>query len=227
MGECNMASSGTDNRKTNCVNQAMFGPRVKVLRQNNQIKELQTVIRNHTTTRGDFVFYADRLIRLVVEEGLNQLPYSQSIVTTPTGCHYDGIQFQKGNCGVSIMRSGEAMEQGLRDCCRSIRIGKILIKSDEETMQARVFYAKLPHDIHTRKVLLMYPILSSGNTVIQAVSVLRDYGVKDKDIILLNLFATPHAIRTVVDKHPEMTVLSSEVDQVTPNHFGQKYFGTD
>ncbi|XP_077977240.1 uracil phosphoribosyltransferase homolog isoform X2 [Glandiceps talaboti] len=194
MGECNMASSGTDNRKTNCVNQAMFGPRVKVLRQNNQIKELQTVIRNHTTTRGDFVFYADRLIRLVVEEGLNQLPYSQSIVTTPTGCHYDGIQFQKGNCGVSIMRSGEAMEQGLRDCCRSIRIGKILIKSDEETMQARVFYAKLPHDIHTRKVLLMYPILT---------------------------------IRTVVDKHPEMTVLSSEVDQVTPNHFGQKYFGTD
>lgn len=51
------------------------------------------------------------------------------------------------------------MEQGLRDCCRSIRIGKILIQTDEETNDAKVFYAKLPPDIHKRKVLLMYPIL--------------------------------------------------------------------
>lgn len=52
------------------------------------------------------------------------------------------------------------MEQGLRDCCRSIRIGKILIQSDEETQRAKVYYAKFPPDIYRRKVLLMYPILS-------------------------------------------------------------------
>lgn len=56
--------------------------------------------------------------------------------------------------------TGEAMEQGLRDCCRSIRIGKILIQSDEETQKAKVYYAKFPPDIYRRKVLLMYPILS-------------------------------------------------------------------
>ena len=50
-------------------------------------------------------------IRLVVEEGLNQLPYSDCSITTPTGCQYEGLQFVKGNCGVSIVRSGEAMEQ--------------------------------------------------------------------------------------------------------------------
>lgn len=55
---------------------------------------------------------------------------------------------------------GEAMEQGLRDCCRSIRIGKILIQSDEDTQKAKVYYAKFPPDISRRKVLLMYPILS-------------------------------------------------------------------
>lgn len=52
------------------------------------------------------------------------------------------------------------MEQGLRDCCRSIRIGKILIQSDEETQKAKVYYAKFPPDVYRRKVLLMYPILS-------------------------------------------------------------------
>lgn len=61
---------------------------------------------------------------------------------------------------VFFLHPGEAMEQGLRDCCRSIRIGKILIQSDEETQKAKVYYAKFPPDIYRRKVLLMYPILS-------------------------------------------------------------------
>lgn len=52
------------------------------------------------------------------------------------------------------------MEQGLRDCCRSIRIGKILIQSEEDTHEAKVVYAKVPPDIENRKVLLMYPIMS-------------------------------------------------------------------
>ncbi|KAM9269806.1 uracil phosphoribosyltransferase homolog [Cariama cristata] len=94
------------------------------------------------------------------------------------------------------MRSGEAMEQGLRDCCRSIRIGKILIQSDEETQRAKVYYAKFPPDIYRRKVLLMYPILSTGNTVIEAVKVLVEHGVQPSVIILLSLFSTPHAVTT-------------------------------
>lgn len=58
------------------------------------------------------------------------------------------------------------MEQGLRDCCRSIRIGKILIQSDEETQKAKVYYAKFPPDVYRRKVLLMYPILSESRFVL-------------------------------------------------------------
>jgi uracil phosphoribosyltransferase len=50
--------------------------------------------------------------------------------------------------------------QGLRDCCRSIRIGKILVESDADTHEARVVYARFPEDIYSRKVLLMYPIMS-------------------------------------------------------------------
>ena len=55
---------------------------------------------------------------------------------------------------------GKAMEQGLRDCCRSIHIGKILIQSDEDTQKIKVYNAKFPLDINRRKVLLMYPILT-------------------------------------------------------------------
>nr|CAG4644137.1 EOG090X09VM [Lepidurus arcticus] len=204
-----------------------FGGNFKVLSADLQLKELQTIIRDRNTSRSDFKFYADRLIRLVIEEGLNQLPYTQTTVTTPTGCSYEGLQYQKGNCGVSIVRSGEAMEQGLRDCCRSIRIGKILIDSDHDTHEARVVYAKFPEDIANRKVLLMYPIMSTGNTVIKAVSVLKEHSVPEENIILINLFCTPQATQTIVSAFPQMKILTSELHHIAPNHFGQKYFGTD
>ncbi len=97
---------------------------------------------------------------MLVEEGLNELPYSSYDVITPAGCTYNGVKYIKGVCGVSIMRSGEAMEKGLRECCRSIRIGKILIQSDEEK-KSSVVYAKFPSDINSRKILLMYPITSN------------------------------------------------------------------
>lgn len=177
---------------TNYTTDTSFGDNLKILQHNDQICELQTIIRDKNTTRSDFKFYADRLIRLVIEESLNQLPYSECKVQTPTGAIYgrlystnvscksnnkidrldrliisDGLKYRSGNCGVSIVRSGEAMEQGLRDCCRSIRIGKILVESDAETHVAKVVYARFPDDIARRQVLLMYPIMSTGNTVVQ------------------------------------------------------------
>lgn len=204
-----------------------FRKNLKLLAANDQVKELQTILRDRNTSRSDFKFYADRLIRLVIEESLNQLPFTDCKVTTPTGATYNGLKYRSGNCGVSIVRSGEAMEQGLRDCCRSIRIGKILVESDVDTHVARVVYARFPEDISKRQVLVMYPIMSTGNTVTQAVNVLKEHGVKEDCIILSNLFCTPLAVRTVVDSFPKMKILTSELHPVAPNHFGQKYFGTD
>ncbi|KAF7989435.1 hypothetical protein HCN44_008109 [Aphidius gifuensis] len=204
-----------------------YGKNLKILPTNDQVKELQTILRDKNTTRSDFKFYADRLIRLVIEESLNQLPFTKFVVTTPTGEKYNGLKYQKGNCGVSIVRSGEAMEQGLRDCCRSIRIGKILVESDADTHEAKVVYAKFPDDIADRKVLLMYPIMSTGNTVIKAIAVLKEHHVLEENIILSNLFCTPPAAKTLVTAFPKMKFLTSEIHKVAPNHFGQKYFGTD
>lgn len=120
------------------------------------------MIRSHKTTRADFIFYSNRIIRLLVEEGLNHLPTTPCVVTTPLDKTYSGVQFEGKICGVSIMRAGEAMEQGLRDCCRSVRIGKILIQRDEETSLPRLYYDKLPEDIGDRWVLLLDPMFATG-----------------------------------------------------------------
>lgn len=220
-------TQNTEGQMSGDMENLSLGGKFKVLQSTNQIRELQTIMRNKATSRSDFKFVADRLIRNVIEEGLNQLPYSSCEVTTPTGCPYEGIRFEKGNCGVSIVRSGEAMEKALQDCCRSMRIGKILVDSDSDTHEARVVFAKFPDDISSRKVLLLYPIMSSGNKVCKAVQVLKDHNVPEEHIILINLFCTPVAAKRIVAQYPDLNVLTTELHPVTPNHFGQRYFGTD
>lgn len=123
------------------------------------------MIRDVNTERGDFIFYSNRIIRLLVEEGLNHLPVTEKEITTPVGRPYAGVSFEGRICGVSIMRAGESMEQGLRDCCRSVRIGKILIQRDEETSKPRFIYEKLPEDIKDRWVLLLDPMLATGTSM--------------------------------------------------------------
>ncbi|TNN13342.1 Uracil phosphoribosyltransferase isoform 1 [Schistosoma japonicum] len=207
---------------------AKFSKHIILLPQSDHVRVLQTVIRNRETPRNEFLFNADCLIRLVVEEGLNQLPYENVCVTTPTGNLYHGIKFLRGNCGVSIMRSGEAMERGLRDCCRSMRIGKILIQKAEENkiIDAKVYYAKFPPNIEHRKVLLMYPILGTGTTVLKALDVLRTYNVPIENVILLTLFASPQSLVNILTRNPALRVVTSEIHPIVPNHFGQRYFGT-
>uniref|UniRef100_A0A4W5PBJ5 Uracil phosphoribosyltransferase (FUR1) homolog (S. cerevisiae) n=1 Tax=Hucho hucho TaxID=62062 RepID=A0A4W5PBJ5_9TELE len=149
-------------------------------------RDAETIIRD----KGNFLSCGGPHESQVVEEGLNQLPYRECTVTTPTGHKYDGLKFEKGNCG--------------------------MLNSTQ-----------FPPDINRRKVLLIYPILSTGNTVIEAVRVLTEHGLRAKHI-LLSLFSTPHGTcKSIIQEFTEITILTTEVHPVAPTHFGQRYFGTD
>ncbi|KAF7727857.1 hypothetical protein EC973_006970 [Apophysomyces ossiformis] len=187
-------------------------PQVQLLQPTSQLKGLMTIIRSKDTPRSDFIFYADRIIRLLVEEGLNHLPVIDKSVKTPTGATYQGLAFEGRICGVSIMRAGESMEQGLRECCRSVRIGKILIQRDEETHKPKLYYAKLPKDIASRYVLLLDPMLATGGSAMQAVQVLLDNKVQEDRIIFLNLLASPEGIDAFVKRFPKVKIVAGEVD---------------
>lgn len=132
---------------------------------------------------------------------------------TPLGTDYAGVKFAGNICGVSIMRAGEAMEQGLRDCCRSVRIGKILIQRDEETSQPKLFYDKLPSDIAQRWVLLLDPMLATGGSALMAVDVLKGKGVPEDHILFLNVIASPEGARRFAEKVPKVRVVTAFVDQ--------------
>jgi len=171
------------------------------------------MIRDKETQRADFIFYSNRIIRLLVEEGLNHLPVVTHTVTSPVGRDYVGVKFQGKICGVSIMRAGESMEEGLRECCRSVRIGKILIQRNEETSKPKLFYEKLPPDVKDRWVLLLDPMLATGGSAIMAVEVLKSKGVPEDRILFLNLIASPDGIKNFADKVPQVRVITAFIDQ--------------
>ncbi|KAF5321756.1 hypothetical protein D9619_001278 [Psilocybe cf. subviscida] len=188
-------------------------PSVFTLPQTAQLEALYTIIRNKETSRGDFLFYSDRIIRLLVEEGLNHLPVIPRTVETPTGSVYNGVGFEGKICGVSILRAGEAMEAGLREVCRSVRIGKILIQRDEETTLPKLFYSKFPADIASRYVLLLDPMLATGGSAMKAVEVLMEHGVPEERIIFINLIASPEGLTTFCGRFPSLKVITGWIDE--------------
>lgn len=215
-------------------------PQLRLIPQSNQVRFLHTRIRDAASSREDYVFFADRLIRLIVEEGLNCIPVADLQVTTPTQVAYNGVQAVHGICGVSIMRAGESMEQALRETCRGVRIGKILIQRDESTADkapdTRFSYSKVPLDIHERIVFLMDPMLATGGSAAKAAEILIEkYKVKEENIIFLNVVSCPEGLRNFSSRFPKILVVTSAIDECLNEHkyilpglgdFGDRYFGT-
>ncbi|XP_010536767.1 PREDICTED: uridine kinase-like protein 4 isoform X1 [Tarenaya hassleriana] len=210
-------------------------PNLYVIQSTFQIRGMHTLIRDSQTTKHDFIFYSDRLIRLVVEHGLGHLPFTEKQVITPTGSVYSGVDFCKRLCGVSVIRSGESMENALRACCKGIKIGKILIHREGDNGQ-QLIYEKLPNDISERHVLLLDPILGTGNSAVQAISLLISKGVPESNIIFLNLISAPQGVHVVCKRFPRIKIVTSEIEiglneeyRVIPGmgEFGDRYFGTD
>ncbi|CAD6218624.1 unnamed protein product [Miscanthus lutarioriparius] len=205
-------------------------PNVHVVQSTFQIRGMHTLIRDREITTPDFVFYSDRLIRLVVEHGLGHLPFTEKQVITPTELWSNfSFIYTSFNC------SGESMENALRACCKGIKIGKILIHRVGDNGQQLVYH-KLPMDIAERHVLLLDPVLGTGNSVAQAIDLLIRKGVPEGRIIFLNLISAPEGIQCICKRFPSLKIVTSEIDyglneefRVIPGlgEYGDRYFGTD
>jgi uracil phosphoribosyltransferase len=211
-------------------------PQLTILKMTSQLRTLMTIIRDQHTKRNDFIFYADRINRLLIEEGLNCLPTREKKVITRTGEPYHGSEFVGKICAVPIIRAGLSMENSMREVAKKIRIAHILIQRDETTAKPIFFKKWLPSDIETRYVLILDPMLATGGSANETIRTLMESGVKEERIIFINLVAAPEGIEAVLSAHPEIRLITAEVDAGLDEHayilpglgdFGDIYFGTD
>ena len=209
---------------------------VHLLPQTKHLRALHTAIRDRDADREVFIFNAGRIVRQLVEAGLELLPFEPYDVQTPVGRTYHGVRVTSRICGVSIARAGESMEAGLRAAAPAVRGGKILIQRDTVTKLPRLYYAKLPADIARRHVLLLDPMLATGGTALAAIDVLLGEGVPEEHIVFVNLLSAPEGIAAVRDRYPRVRMVTSSIEErlnedayMLPGigDFGDRYFGTD
>lgn len=202
-----------------------------------QVKGLHTFIRNTNTARDEFIFYSKRLIRLVLEYALSLLPFRDVEVETPQNVPYKGkrLACQK-ICGVSILRAGETMEQAVSDVCKHIRIGKILIQTNQLTGEPELYYLRLPKDIKDYRVVLMDATVATGAAAIMAIRVLLDHDVPEENILLVSLLMAEIGVHSIAYAFPKVQIVTSALDPeinekfyVIPGigNFGDRYFGTE
>ncbi|KAJ2485056.1 Uridine kinase [Coemansia sp. RSA 2320] len=208
-----------------------------MLPQSTQVRAMQTILCDRGTPRNDFIFYSDRLSRLVIEYGLGQLPLEQKSVRTPTGMLYEGREMDVAVTGVTVLRAGGVMEKALRSVARPVHYGKILIVGDPVTHEPRLHYAKLPPSIGTHQVLLMDPTIVSGANAMMAIRICLDHGVPEHCIVFLSLLATPQGVQAIQAAFPSVKLVVALLDSrigkddllVRSGYgiFGDRYFGTE
>lgn len=210
---------------------------LQLLPQTPQLRGIHTFIRNRATKRDEFIFYSERLMRLLMEYTVAQLPFEDVTVETPQGINYKGKRIAAGKiCGVSILRAGETMEQALCDVLKDVRLGKILIQTNQVTGEPELYYLRLPKDIKDYTILLLDATVATGAASIMAVRVLLDHDVPEENIMLVSLLMAESGVHSVAYAFPKVRIITTAVDPTVTEkfyiepgigNFGDRYFGTD
>lgn len=194
-----------------------------------------TKIRDSQTGTAEFCFYSNKIILRLILKSFDLLPlYEKVSIETPIeSCQ--GSSMLDLVCAVSIMRAGDSMVDVARQLYPGIRIGKILIQRDEATALPALFYCKLCPDIAKRMVLLLDPMLATGGSAIKAIEVLVENGVKEENILFVNLISCPEGLKNLQKTCPKVRIITAFVDRglneqkyIVPGlgDFGCRYYGT-
>ena len=110
-----------------------------------------------------------------------------------------------------ILRAGLGMLDGVLSLISGARVGFIGLYRDEETLQPVEYFVKLPHDVGERDVILLDPMLATGNSTAHAVTLVKEEGAAS--IRLIALIAAPEGIERIQSDHPEITIVVAAIDR--------------
>jgi uracil phosphoribosyltransferase len=110
-----------------------------------------------------------------------------------------------------ILRAGVGMLDGVLTLISGARVGFIGLYRNEETLLPVEYYVKLPADIADRDVILLDPMLATGNSTAHAVKVVKDAGAAS--VRLLSIIAAPEGVRNIEEQHPDVLIVVAAIDR--------------
>jgi uracil phosphoribosyltransferase len=169
------------------------------------------LIRDASTPTQSFRQLVDELTLLLTYEATKDLATEEAEVATPL--ERTTVQRISGKkvAVCPILRAGIGMLDGVLSLIAGARVGFIGLYRDEETLQPVEYYVKLPQDIADRDVILLDPMLATGNSTAAAVATVKKAGAHS--IRLIAIIAAPEGIERLHSEHPDVAVVVAAVDR--------------
>jgi uracil phosphoribosyltransferase len=192
-----------------------------------------TLMRRKDTSTNSFRQLLHEISMLMAYEVLRDIPVQEIEIETPlektTGRVIDG----KKLVFVSILRAGIGILDGMLAVVPGARVGHIGLYRDPKTLVAVEYYFKMPGDLHERDVVVVDPMMATGNSAIAAVERLKEHS--PKSIRFVCLLTCPEGVAAMNRAHPDVPIYTAAVDRQLNEHgyilpglgdAGDRIFGT-
>lgn len=197
------------------------------------IQHKLTLMRSEDTATDNFRRLLREISQMLAYEVTRDLPTELVTIKTPLATIQSPAISGKKLCMVSIMRAGNGMLDGMLDVLPSARVGFIGLYRDPETLEPVEYYFKVPDDIGERLVIVVDPMLATGNSAIAALNRLKENGAVSMKYVCL--LAAPEGLAALQAAHPDVPVTTAAVDEYLNDHgyivpglgdAGDRMFGT-
>jgi uracil phosphoribosyltransferase len=197
------------------------------------IQHKLSLMRARETPTGVFRQLMREVGLLLGYEATRDLALDETEIETPLETARLPVLAGKKLCLVSILRAGQGLLDGMLELVPSARVGHIGLYRDPQTLAAVEYYAKLPEDLAERDVILVDPMLATGNSAVAAIARLKQQ--EARSIKFVCLVAAPEGVAMVHDVFPDVPILSAALDRCLNEHgyilpglgdAGDRLFGT-
>ncbi|MBE3576613.1 MAG: uracil phosphoribosyltransferase [Limnochordales bacterium] len=199
------------------------------------IQHKLAILRNKETGPKEFRELLDEVSLLMAYEVTRNTPLEEIEVETPLEKTVCRVIAGKKVAVVPILRAGLGMVGGILSLIPTAKVGHIGVYRDPATLTPVEYYCKLPADIHERDVIVVDPMLATGNSMVAAINFIKERGGRAENIKVMSLIAAPEGIRNMETHHPEVEIFVAAIDDRLDEHgyirpglgdAGDRLFGT-
>ena len=169
------------------------------------------LLRERTTSTADFRRLVDELTLLLTYEATKDFPVEQVEIETPLERTVVERISGKKVAVCPVLRAGLGMLDGVLSLISGARVGFIGLYRDEETLQPVEYFVKLPNDIAERDVIVLDPMLATGNSTAAAVETVKKAGATS--VRLVAIIAAPEGIERIHRDHPDVQIVVAAIDR--------------
>jgi len=170
-----------------------------------------TLMRRKETPTNVFRQLLEEISMLMGYEVTRDMPLATERIETPMQEMDAPVLAGKKVVLVSILRAGDGILSGCLKLLPSARVGHIGLYRDPKTLVAVEYYFKIPEEIEDRDVIVVDPMLATGNSAIAAVERIAE--LEPKSLKFLCLLAAPEGIAEFQDAHPDVPIYTASVDE--------------